>query len=532
MSNLDDAPATASPDRGATGATAAASSHPDAPVEIELRLAFDPADAVPLRRALDALGGVRRRTRLLVTAYFDTVDRALAARRAVLRVRSDGRSRIQTLKAGDTGDALRRAEWETPIAGDLPEPERFADPHARLLLDALQGPPVPVFETRIRREIRRLRLPDAEIEIAIDQGTIEAAGRAEPVHEIELELRTGQRAALYELGQWLAAEVPLRLQPAAKSDRAWWLATGMPPGAVADTAAAFPPEATVDAAFSLVLRQCLAQCAGNVPAAMAGEAAGVHQLRVGLRRLRSVLWLVGRIAPCPEIRGFRAEAGWLAAQAGPARDLDVLLGTTLPAIAAALPDADLAPLRRAAETARARAHAALRAALDHPRHLSLHLAIGAWVERHGWRLTASTEAQAMLERPVVALAPEMLTPARRRVLKAGRGLEHLDANGRHAVRIRLKRLRYLVGIFRPLYGGRKARRFGRMLSRLQDDFGHLNDAATTRRLISALLEGRADAALHRAAGIVEGFIARDLLAREPALLADWRRFVETKGFWR
>ncbi|MEI7609282.1 MAG: CYTH domain-containing protein, partial [Rhodospirillaceae bacterium] len=66
------------------------------------------AAAVVKRRAGEPV------TALLDSAYFDTPDRLLSARRAVLRVRLTPDGYVQTLKAGD---GLVRQEWEWPVAG-------------------------------------------------------------------------------------------------------------------------------------------------------------------------------------------------------------------------------------------------------------------------------------------------------------------------------------------------------------------------------------------------------------------------------
>jgi inorganic triphosphatase YgiF len=515
-------------------------SAPDSPFETELRLGFAAADAAGLRAALETIANEapadaprpRPQTRRLRTVYFDTASGALREARAVLRVRSIGRSRRQTLKAAGGADALSRLEWEMPIQGDLPDPAAFLDPRARDILAAVDGPLAEVFETRVRRETRRLAVANSVVDAAIDEGTIVAGSRIRPIRELELELVEGEPWVLWSIASRVEETVPLRIEPAAKSDRADMLAFDRPPAPVRDTDVPLDLDISADDALLAILRQCLAQALGNLPAASDGrDSGGVHQLRVGLRRLRSVLWLVGKLAPSAKIEAFRDEAKRLAGSAGPPREWDVFLSTTLPPIATAVPEPDWSALRRATEAERARAYDEVGAALGDRRLTSFVLSLGLWIEQRGWRLDVPTETLATLSSPAIDLARDALDGAHKRVLKAGRNMAELDAEHRHKVRIRLKRLRYLVSAFAPLFGDAKVKRFGRTLSKLQDRFGQMNDAVATASLMERLTSGSGDPALHRAAGIVAGWVGYDRVAEDPKLLADWERFADAKPFW-
>jgi len=53
-------------------------------------------------------------------------------------------------------------------------------------------------------------------------------------------------------------------------------------------------------------------------------AEGVHQMRVGLRRLRAAISLFGDIVTGRDTEVLKDELKWLTEELGPARDLDVL----------------------------------------------------------------------------------------------------------------------------------------------------------------------------------------------------------------
>src|SRR6202034_642535 len=116
-------------------------------------------------------------------------------------------------------------QWEVSVDSVTPDLSRFpvaeiGDPVTRLTGDAL----VAVFATKVRRHARQLDLPDAWVEIAFDEGTIEAGPHQEALSEIELELKSGNVGALFDLGTQLLDAAPLRFGTRSKSERGFALA--------------------------------------------------------------------------------------------------------------------------------------------------------------------------------------------------------------------------------------------------------------------------------------------------------------------
>ena len=105
--------------------------------EVELKLTVAPERAAAVRQLplLRELAQRRALTRQLETVYYDTPDNVLARRGVVLRVRSIGKRRVQTIKLPSTGlsglQVLR--EMETTISGDRPELDKIIDPRLRRL---------------------------------------------------------------------------------------------------------------------------------------------------------------------------------------------------------------------------------------------------------------------------------------------------------------------------------------------------------------------------------------------------------------
>jgi inorganic triphosphatase YgiF len=164
--------------------------------EVELKLAIEPDDAARLEAHPLLRGAAKPRT--LVSTYFDTPDHRLRKAGLSLRIRSDGRRRLQTIKLADGAAAglFARSEWEGEVAGSRPNRHTIRDtPVADLLpdaaaLEALQ----PLFTVRVARSLHLVEQDGAAIEVALDKGTIEAEGRTEPLVELELELKRGDAA--------------------------------------------------------------------------------------------------------------------------------------------------------------------------------------------------------------------------------------------------------------------------------------------------------------------------------------------------
>jgi CHAD domain-containing protein len=77
-----------------------------------------------------------------------------------------------------------------------------------------------------------------------------------------------------------------------------------------------------------VLGNCLEHIQRNEVAVVEGhDPETLHQMRVGVRRLRSALKLFATVAPCPP--ALLEDIDWLGMELGAARDWDVLLSSTL-----------------------------------------------------------------------------------------------------------------------------------------------------------------------------------------------------------
>ncbi|WP_341890244.1 CYTH and CHAD domain-containing protein [Variovorax sp. YR752] len=443
--------------------------------EIELKFQVPAArrDAVAAAVAGRAAAPVVLR---LQAAYFDTEARDLANREIALRLRREGPRWVQTLKAA-SGDTLARHEH------NVVRPQRGAEPPAldpslhdgtpagdslRRLLDTLPGSPLRCqYRTDVRRSVRTLRVRGAVLELAFDRGTIAAGDRSLPLCELEIELLRGEPAALLATARSWVLRHGLWLDTRSKAERGTLLAAGQDraPARKAKTVT-LTDDAHLADAYRAVLRECLQQVVVNASQVASGDFGDehVHQLRVGLRRLRTALRL------------FESDGG-VAALAEPAAALFRALGAARDAAAVA------GPLR--AQLAQALAATGL--ALDAPVLPSGEVADPAVLVRApaAQALLLDVMAQtlpppapaadALPDEPAAAHLTRRLNRWHRSVAAAAAGFGALDDEGRHRLRRQVKRLRYGVEFAQGLWGAKKVARYLRALSALQERLGALND---------------------------------------------------------
>jgi triphosphatase len=439
--------------------------------EFELKLEV-PADRAEAVEAAVRNGPVVRQR--LVARYFDTPDRALAAQGVVVRLRKEGAQWVQTAKAPGKRP-LERLEHNVDLPGRatplLDLARHHGTPVSERIQRALKLKPdeafpalEQVYQTDITRLSRLVSAGEASVEIAWDTGRISAGKRALPVHELELELKQGSAANAVELARFWCQAHGLWLSNVSKSMKGQRLAEEQPFGAaVTAQVPRFGRHASGRAMAAAVLASCLDQVLANASDVAGGcsDAEHIHQLRVGLRRLRTALRELGALIEgvdsaweAPIVALFRA--------LGLHRDRDYLLHSVQGQLTAAGgPPLDWhAALTELPDTA-----AAVRA----PEFQEALIGLIGLVH------AASADEAMQPDQSARKTVRRRLRKLHKDAVAEGQQFLQLEETMQHRLRKRLKRLRYLAEFSRPLFAKRQVDAFVAVLKPVQDALGVYND---------------------------------------------------------
>lgn len=483
--------------------------------EVELKLDMT-ADAVASLRESGVLAA-EPEVRLLHAVYHDTPEHALAGAGFSLRVRATGEKRIQTVKAdgGLAAGLFVRSEWEAPVNSDAPVIDD-STPLKAMLGDRADEVGA-IFEVDVERSTWILQEGDTEIELVLDSGQVRAGSQHEAISEVELELKRGAPAALFDLARRLDAAAPVRLGVLSKAERGYRL-TRPKRSVFKAEPLALDREMKAAEAFQRVVQACLRQFRLNEAVLLEERSAdALHQSRVALRRLRSAFSIFKPLVGADErAASLRDELRWIAGELGNARNLDVLIDR-----------ASAGKMRNRLKAAREDAYASVEATLASPRTRSLFLDLVEWLAVGEWLRAAKT--QDARSEPARDFAAAALNRLRRKVKKGGSDLEEADDEARHELRKDAKKLRYASEFFAALFDGKRERRrhkrFLAALEDLQDHLGALNDLATApEEMIKLGLQDDAEAQkLLKSEGKKE-LIAKAAEAHEA--------LIDAKRFWR
>lgn len=433
---------------------------------------------VRMRLAGAQLGRPKRQN--LVSTYFDTPGQKFYRHKVSLRVRQSGRQYRQTIKTAAAG-SFARGEWETEISGPNPDLDQIDEtPLAPLATKKTRRKLKPVFRTSVRRITRALHTGSSEIELAIDRGRVTSGRRSQPIAEFELELKKGHAGDLFRIAGSFERRVAAELDLRSKSERGYRLARGDRQLAVRAEPIQLDSAMTAREAFDAIAYSTLRHFSGNADGVRALDAEAVHQMRVGLRRLRAAISLFSDILPGPSTEQIKQELKWLTNELAPAREMDVFVKEQIkPLGRTSEPKRGVRAIEKQFSARRRRAFRSARETLATPRYRRLLIDVLEWLELRKAR--DNDQASSPIGPCVAALMHRRV----RKVRKAARDLEKLSPRARHKLRIRIKKIRYAVGFVESLYPDKAQddlKRLSDHLKKIQSALGKLNDFIAHRAL--------------------------------------------------
>jgi triphosphatase len=451
---------------------------------VETELKFQ----VPIKSRTAVMSRLATKTARVVVLrakYFDTPERRLAQAGLALRLRKEGRQWVQALK-GPGQSALHRTEHEVHVDALNGEPgiditRHAGTPAARALAAALSDGSRPLqvtFETHVRRTLRWVRGEGAVVELALDVGDVIAGRSRLPLCEIEFELKRGSVEGLLALAARWVERHALWLDVRSKAERGAHLAQGLDVGpAMQASDVSISPDTSSDEALKTIVGACLTQVLPNASAVAAGVGGPehLHQLRVGLRRLRCALRAFGDLSAATDPAWMPALAE-IFVRLGSARDRDAIAESVLPQLR--LAGAPLAELPCKAE-------------MDDPGDVLRGAACNKLLlELVGFSHAASLQGAGATEAPrplIVSIVKARLRHMQRQLKEDAAAFETFDDVLRHRARKRLKRLRYSLEFFASLLSARSMKRWLARARPAQDVLGRFNDLAVAESAFRAII---------------------------------------------
>jgi len=486
--------------------------HTNTSLETELKFHVPKSYSASFEKALQ-----RNATQTLVlkALYFDTTGRHLARQKIALRLRLENDQWIQTLKIASSETLLTRIELNHPRPSPDLDLSVYAGTPAESLIAHLSEPLSVCYETQVLRLMRLVRTPVGVVEIAYDRGFVRAGALDLPICEVEFELKQGEIASLFSLAsQWQrdhglvmdarskaergdllarlnhklneidtqGTENPSHLK-ALEVDKFWMPRNAKPIALVADMSAS--------QGLRCVMAECLDQIIRNAAVLAEIDTFGfhaldttehVHQLRVGIRRMRTAWSLFKNLCELPtqaQTDGIKKYFALL----GGSRDNNVLLNDLLPLLLEAGQPA-LTLQEQVVED-----HAS--SVAQDPLFQSWMVQMSAFV--HSPAPSSGLSIPSVHPQRLSKIILPKLRQWHRKILKEGIHFAELGTEARHELRKRVKKLRYALQFTDALLAHKQLKPYLKELSKVQNILGEMNDLTNAKDKFTALRDSQPSA---------------------------------------
>lgn len=454
-------------------------------------------------------------TLVLKALYFDTAGRHLARQKIALRLRLENDQWIQTLKIATSETSLTRIELNHPRPSPDLDLSVYADTPAESLIAHLSEPLTVCYETQVLRLMRLIRTPVGAVEIAYDCGFVRAGPLDLPICEVELELKLGEIAALFALANQWQRDHSLVMDARSKSERGDLLARLNHKLEEIDTESAENPshlkalevdkywsarnakpialmsDMSASQGLRCVMAECLDQIIRNSAVLAQIDTLGihaldttehVHQLRVGIRRMRTAWSLFKDLCELPT-QAQRDGIKKYFALLGGSRDNNVLLNDLLPLLMEAGQPA-LALQEQVVE--------------DHASAVAQDPLFQSWLVQMSAFVHSPAPSSGM---SIPSVHPHRLTKVilpklrqwHRKILKEGLLFAQLGTEARHELRKRVKKLRYALQFTDALLEHKQLKPYLKDLSKVQNILGEMNDLTNAQEKFTALRDSQPSA---------------------------------------
>ena len=258
----------------------------------------------------------------------------------------------------------------------------------------------------------------------------------------------------------------------------------------------------------------------------------LHDYRVAIRRIRSLLSQIKHIFPAGQLAYFKREFYWLGQITGPMRDLDVYL-LTFDVYRQALPRAmqeNITPFHVFLERHRKIEHTRLCRKLESKRYQQLIKACRAMLDNENIQSHATASQETInAAKPVRQVVGKCIVRLYKQILQEGSLItpESRDED-LHELRKTCKKFRYLVEFFHDFYSKSVVIGLLKILKQLQDHLGEFQDSCVQTTQLCDFAEQMQQEGLADARTIMAmGGLVEKLNARKAVIRAEFEHCFET-----
>jgi CHAD domain-containing protein len=460
-------------------------------------------------------------SRVVERAYFDTFEGLVCGASLALLwedgwlqlVDGDGRA-VAAMNLVCRPDVVR--------ASDLP-PSPFRD-----RLSPIIGIRAATWQAHVSVRRQALSVIGGEgktvVRLGIEEPSTVERGAARLATRLTLVGVRGYDKALAQVRSVITDALGLRAAENSVADETVLAAGGVPGPALGRSDIALSPGVRADCAASVLLRQLGGLIRANLPGTLGDfDTEFLHDLRVAVRRTRSLQRELKGVFPQAKLAHFRREFRWLQGITGPTRDLDVYLlefDSSVGSLPAAM-IADLEPLRGLLAARRDGARRQMVSALRSER---MQLLLGEWKQFITMLPRLPEDDRADAARPIGELAERRIASVYRHMVKMGVEInDDSPPAALHDLRKRGKELRYLLEFFSGLFPAATVDPMIRSLKSLQGTLGRFQDHEVQAELLCSLGDEIATAPNGPATLMAMGVLVERLNVQQAQARAEFAR---------
>jgi len=252
------------------------------------------------------------------------------------------------------------------------------------------------------------------------------------------------------------------------------------------------------------------------------ESKALHQMRVSLRRIRSVFFTFQSLIPKKVTKDIETKIAMLASYCDKARDIDVYIETYLNKETLASTEKSLYKI---ALYNREKEYKKIQNYLKSHKYKKFITEFEEWIQTKKWRKEIKKKKLSALEGDITPFAENFLKNYTNEILLYGSTImTELEDKQAHKLRIKLKKLRYATDLFAPYLQKKDTPR--KTLKVLQDTLGKLHDMYVVKELHKVFLQSQTDEKLVAYTQKIEADNEKRKKELQEAFFREWKDFKE------